>query len=96
MENVWSAVSQLWPFLLIIVVFYFLMIRPENKRKKTIAEMRSALKVGDKVMTLGGIVGEICAIDDDLITIETGEDRVRIQLDRAAISSSGMQALNKK
>lgn len=85
--------STVLTFALIIGVFYFLMIRPENKRKKTIAEMRANLAVGDEVMTLGGIVGRICNINDDLITIETGEDQVRIQFDRAAISSAGMQML---
>lgn len=84
---------SLLPFVAIIAIFYFFMIRPENKKKKAIAEMRSALAVGDKVMTIGGINGKICSINGDLITIETGEDRVRIEFDRAAISSAGMQML---
>ena len=88
-----SSISTLITFAVIIVVFYFLLIRPENKKKKTIAAMRAALAVGDDVMTIGGVVGKICAIDGDLITIETGEDRVRIQFDRAAVSSSGMQVI---
>lgn len=88
-----STVSTIITFVVIIVIFYFLLIRPENKKKKTIAAMRAALAVGDEVMTIGGIIGRICSIDDELITIETGEDRVRIQFDRNAISSAGMQML---
>ena len=88
-----ESLTALLPFVIIILIFYFLLIRPENKKKKVIAEMRSNLKVGEEVMTLGGVVGRICSIDGDLITIETGEDRVRIQFDRAAISNKGMQML---
>jgi len=88
-----ETLVSLLPFIIIIAIFYFLLIRPENKKKKVVAEMRANLKVGEEVMTLGGVVGRICGIDGDLITIETGEDRVRIQFDRAAISNTGMQML---
>lgn len=80
------------PFALLIVVFYFLLIRPENKKKKALATMRSELAVGDQITTIGGIVGNICNIKDDLVTLETGEDRVRIQFARWAISTKGVQA----
>ena len=68
--------------------FYFLILRPENKKKKQVEEMRSSLKVGDNVTTIGGIVGQICHIKDDNIVLETGADRVRIELARWAISSN--------
>ena len=74
---------------LIVVVFYFFMIRPENKRKKKIAEMRNNLGVGDQITTIGGIVGKIVALNDEFITIETGEDRVRIQLAKWSVSTTG-------
>ena len=89
-----ESLTTLIPFIIIILIFYFLMIRPENKKKKLTAQMRANLKVGEEVMTAGGIMGVICAIDGDLITVETGADRVRIQFDRAAISNKGMQMLN--
>ena len=80
--------SSIIMLVLIFVVFYFLLIRPENKKKKAVETMRSALKVGDKVTTIGGITGEICHIKDDNLVIETGADRVRIELARWAISSN--------
>lgn len=76
-------------FVVLIVVFYFFLIRPENKKKKKLEEMRSALNVGDEITTIGGMVGKIVNIKDDLITFETGEDRVRIQVTKWAISTTG-------
>ena len=76
---------------LFIGVFYFMIIRPENKKKKALSEMRNALAVGDEVTTIGGIVGRVVHIKDDLVTIETSEDRVRIQITRWAISTKGTQ-----
>lgn len=76
-------------FVVIIAIFYFLMFRPEKKRKKQLEEMRSSLDVGTEITTIGGMVGKIVAIDDELITFETGEDRVRIQVAKWAISTTG-------
>ena len=86
-----TLLTTLLPFVVLIVVFYFLLIRPENKKKKALSEMRSALSVGDEVTTIGGIVGKVVHIKDDLVTIETSEDRVRIQITRWAISTKGTQ-----
>ena len=86
-----ALLTTLLPFVVLIAVFYFLLIRPENKKKKALNEMRSALSVGDEVTTIGGIVGRVVHIKDDLITIETSEDRVRIQFARWAISTKGTQ-----
>ena len=71
---------------ILFAIFYFLMIRPENKRKKKVEEMRSGLKNGDEIVTIGGICGKIVSISGDKITFETGEDRVRIQVAKWAIS----------
>ena len=62
-----------------IGVFYFMLIRPENKRKKEADKMRSELAVGDVITTIGGIRGTICAVKESTIVIETGADRVRIE-----------------
>ena len=78
----------------LIAVFYFLLIRPENKKKKSLTEMRSSLEVGDDVTTIGGVVGTIVSIKDDLITIETSADRVRMEFARWAISTKGTQTTN--
>lgn len=74
-----------------IAVFYFLMIRPENKRKKAITEMRNSLKVGDDITTIGGITGTICAIKENTIVFESGADRVRLEVTKWAISTKGTQ-----
>ena len=87
---------SMFPSLLMIVamiaVFYFMLIRPENKKKKAAEEMRSSLKVGDVITTIGGIVGTICAVKDKTIVLETGADRVRIEFTKWAISSKGTQS----
>ncbi len=72
----------------VFVVFYFLLIRPENKKKKKLQEMRESLSVGDDVTTIGGFVGTIVSINDKYVTFETGEDRVRLQVAKWAISSN--------
>ena len=75
----------------LIAVFYFMIIRPENKRKKAAEQLRSGLKKGDKLTTIGGIVGNIVQVNDDTIIIETSEDRVRIEITKWAVSTTGVQ-----
>lgn len=75
-----------------VAIFYFLLIRPENKKKKAVTEMRNSLKVGDEITTIGGVVGTICAIKDETIVMETGADRVRIEFTKWAISTKGTQS----
>lgn len=72
-----------------LAVMYFLMIRPENKRKKEAQQMRAALQVGDVITTIGGVVGTICAVKENAVVIETGADRVRIEFTKWAVSSKG-------
>lgn len=79
------------PMLLLLGVFYFLLIRPENKRKKELSQMRADLKVGDEITTIGGIVGTICASKEQTIVIETGADRVRVEVAKWAVSTRGVQ-----
>lgn len=74
-----------------VAVMYFLMIRPENKKKKAAEEMRSSLKVGDDITTIGGIAGTICQVKEKTVVLETGADRVRIEFYKWAISSKGAQ-----
>ena len=71
-----------------IAVFYFLIIRPENKRKKQAEQMRSSLKKGDRVTTIGGMVGKIGQVNDSTIVFETSEDRVRIEVAKWGIQSA--------
>ena len=87
-----TAVGGGMPMLLMVVimfaVFYFFVIRPENKKKKKTEEMRNWLTVGDEIITIGGMIGKIVQITEDTITFETGEDRVRIQTKKWAISTT--------
>jgi preprotein translocase subunit YajC len=79
--------GSLFMFVPLIAVFYFLIIRPESKRKKAAAKLRSELIVTDEVTTMGGIVGKVVQIKDDLVTIETSAERTRLTILRGAISS---------
>jgi len=72
---------------LMFAMLYFFMIRPENKRKKEAEAMRNALSVGDEITSIGGITGTVCAVKDATIVIETGADRVRIELTKWAVSN---------
>ena len=76
-------------FIPMIAIMYFLFLRPQQKRQKTLAEMRNSLAVGDEITTLDGIVGKIVSLQDDFVTLETGEDRVRIKLCKWAIRAKG-------
>lgn len=76
------------PLILMFALLYFLMIRPENKRKKQAEEMRSNLKKGDQITTIGGIVGRIVQVTDENIVIETSDDRVRMELTKWAVSTN--------
>ncbi len=83
---------EVW--IMIIAMFalmYFLMIRPENKRKKEAQNMRDSLAVGDEITTIGGITGTICAVKENTIVIESGADRVRVELTKWAISTKNAQ-----
>ncbi len=71
-----------------IAVFYFLLIRPENKRKKEAEQMRSAVKAGDQITTIGGITGTVVNVKDDKFVIETGADQVRIEFAKWALSTN--------
>ena len=85
-----SSYSGIIVLVVMLIVFYFFMIRPENKKKKKAEEMRNSLSVGDKITTIGGMVGKIVDVSGDLITFETGEDRVRIQVTKWAISTNSI------
>ena len=77
-------------------IFYFMLIRPENKRKKEAEQMRNSVKTGDKIVTIGGITGTVVNVKDSRIVLETGADQVRIELEKWAISSNETAAENAK
>ena len=77
-------------------LMYFMLIRPENKRKKKDEEMRSSLRNGDQIITIGGICGTIVDIKEDKIVIETSKDQVRIEFAKWAVSTNETQAAAEK
>ena len=81
---------------MMIAIFYFMLIRPENKRKKEAEQMRSALKKGDKVVTIGGITGTVVDVKDKVFVLETGADQVRIEFEKWALSTNETAAEAKK
>ena len=83
-----STTSPILMILVMVFIFYYFLIRPENKKKKELDKMRENLKGGDKITTIGGIVGTVCHITDDRIVIETSADRVRMELQKWAISTN--------
>ena len=81
------------PMLLIMVgVFYFMLIRPENKRKKEAEQLRSNIKNGDKITTIGGIMGTVVDVKGDSFVIETSADQVRIEFAKWALSTNDTAA----
>ncbi len=84
-----SGIALFLPLILIMVIFYFLMIMPAQRRQKKVAEMLRNLKTGDKVITNGGIYGTIVGLDDDSVQLRIAE-QVKIKVSRSAIA--GLQA----
>jgi preprotein translocase subunit YajC len=72
------------PLILVFVVFYFFMIRPQMKKQKEMTSYRSSLKKGDKVITTGGIYGRIYEVKDNYVTMDVGGD-VRLKVDKSAL-----------
>ena len=84
--------STILMLVVMVGVFYFMLIRPENKRKKEAEQMRSSLKTGDKITTIGGITGTVVNIKEDKFVIETGADQVRIEFAKWALSTNDSAA----
>lgn len=71
-----------------IAIFYFLLIRPENKRKKQAEEMRNSIRKGQRITTIGGMMGKVVQVNDSSVVFETSEDRVRIEIAKWGIQST--------
>ena len=80
--------SSILMIVAMLAIFYFMLIRPENKRKKEAEQTRNSVKNGDEITTIGGIVGKVVNVKEEKIVIETGADQVRIELMKWAISSN--------
>lgn len=90
-------IAQFAPFVILIVVFYFFMIRPQRKRDKEEREMRNSIQPGDEICTIGGFIGKVVSVKDDTIVIESSADRTRLRLYRWAIrNKEGVVAADAK
>lgn len=83
-----SLFSTVLMLVMMLAIFYFMLIRPENKRKKEAEQMRSSVKTGDKITTIGGILGTVVSVKEDRVVIETSSDQVRMELAKWSISSN--------
>jgi preprotein translocase subunit YajC len=90
-----GSLTQILPLILMFVLFYFLLIRPQQKRQKATQSMQTSLKKGDKVATIGGMHGTIDAIDEQQIVIKS-PDGTKLTFDRAAIREITESAPNKE
>ncbi|ADL08129.1 preprotein translocase subunit YajC [Thermosediminibacter oceani] len=84
--NTTIFLQQFGPIILIFAIFYFMIIRPQQKREKERRNMLDSLKEGDEIITIGGIFGRILNIKDDVVTLEVG-DKVKIKVTRSAIGN---------
>ena len=89
-----GQLSQFAPFLLMFVVIYFFMIRPQQKRAKAEKEFESSLKVGDKIITKSGLPGKIAELAETTVVVETMSGKLKME--RSAISMEMSAALAKK
>ncbi|ADU95001.1 preprotein translocase subunit YajC [Geobacillus sp. Y412MC52] len=79
-----ATIANLLPIVLFFVIFYFLLIRPQQKRQRAIQQMQANLKKGDKIITIGGLHGIIDSVDEDKIIVRAG-DGTRLTFDRSAV-----------
>lgn len=86
-NSVGSVLYMIVTFGIVLVVFYFFLIRPQRKKEKDTQKMRGALQVGDEIVTVGGIVGRVVSIKDDTLIVETGADRNKIRVKKWAVQS---------
>lgn len=80
-----QILGSVLPIVLLFVVFYFFLIRPQKKRDKAEKEMRDSIQVGDEISTIGGFIGKVVSIKDDTLVIESSADRTKLKLYRWAV-----------
>ena len=87
--NNWLVMlMQFAPLVLMFVVFYFLLIRPQRKKDKEAQNMRNNIQVGDEIVTAGGIVGRVVSVREDTLVVETGGERSKVRIKRWAVQSN--------
>ncbi|HHU08310.1 MAG TPA: preprotein translocase subunit YajC [Clostridiaceae bacterium] len=88
-----SILGMLAPFVLLFAVMYFLMIRPQKKKEKALKEQLASMRVGDKIVTIGGIVGRIASMSDDEVTIYTSVANTMMTFKKNAVSAVNQPAV---
>ena len=88
-------VPQIIMIVALFAIMYFMLIRPQKKKDDEVRKMRESLKVGDDILTIGGIYGKIVRIKDDRITLQVGSDRTRIEVAKWAINNVEKQSETK-
>ena len=83
-----DSVLSFAPILVVIVVFYFMLIRPQQKKDKEDRAMRENLEIGDEIVTMGGIIGLVVSIKEDTVVIETGSDRSKVRIIKSAVAQN--------
>lgn len=86
-SNTYALLVQFLPLIALVAICYFLMFRPQKKKEAEIRDMRSNLKVGDKIITIGGIIGKIVFIKEDYVVIESSSDKSKLDIMKWGISS---------
>jgi preprotein translocase subunit YajC len=89
-----SYISLIFTLVLMVVLLYFMIYRPQKKQEKRDTEMRNNLEIGDQVTTIGGIIGRVVAIKDDSFVLETGADRVKLRFAKTAVGAVEKLDLN--
>ena len=85
LNNYGAMLSSFLPLVIMVLIFYFLLIRPQRKRDKAEREMRNSIQVGDEISTIGGFIGKVVSLKEDTLVIETSADRTKLKLYRWAI-----------
>ena len=88
MPNPFGGGTMIIMLVAFIAIFYFMVLRPENKKKKEQQALRDSIKVGDEITTIGGIMGKVVHMKDDVLVVESGEDQVRIELQKWAVMTN--------
>ncbi|MCC8069393.1 MAG: preprotein translocase subunit YajC [Ruminococcus sp.] len=83
-----TLLASFLPMIVILVIFYFLLIRPQNKKEKETKQMRDNVQIGDEICTIGGIVGIVIRQSEDTVVIETGGERNKLRVKKWAIQEN--------
>lgn len=81
-----QGMAGILPLILLLLIMYFLLIRPQKKREKQINAMRSSIQVGDEIITIGGICGKVVKTKEETLVIQVGADKTKFEVMRWAIS----------